>query len=99
MYKVTYSTHFERDIKKCKKRHWDIDALKQAINDLLVSDKVALRTSYRDHALGGDLAGYRAIHIDSASNPPKDIWVLMYRVKDKEIFLVRTGTHAEVYRK
>lgn len=81
------------------KRHWDEKALKAAISDLLKSDTCELDNRYRDHALTGALEGYRSIHVDSAPNPPKDKWVLMYRLSDTELMLVRTGTHDEVYGK
>lgn len=37
------------------------------------------------------------MHVDSAPNPPKDKWVLMYRVDGHEIVFTRTGTHDAVY--
>lgn len=37
--------------------------------------------------------------VGSAPNPPKDTWVLMYRVAGSELMLVRIGTHDEVYGK
>lgn len=97
MYEASYSSRFNRDVKACMKKHWDANALKQAITDLMTSDERPLNARYRDHALTGSKKGYRAIHVDSAPNPPKDQWVLMYKVNGKEIALVRTGTHEEVY--
>lgn len=99
MYEVSFSPRFLRDVKACQKRHWDNDALKTAVSDLMASDEVKLGPRYRDHALAGAYTGYRSIHVDSAPNPPKDTWVLMYRVADSELMLVRTGTHDEVYGK
>ncbi|SFX44975.1 type II toxin-antitoxin system YafQ family toxin [Olsenella sp. kh2p3] len=99
MYSASFTPRFLRDVKACKKRHWDEKALKAAISDLLMSDTCELDNRYRDHALTGALEGYRSIHVDSAPNPPKDKWVLMYRLSDTELMLVRTGTHDEVYGK
>lgn len=97
MYEISYNSHFLRDVKICKKRHWNTDALKAAIIDLMSSDEKPLNQRYKDHSLVGSKKGYRSIHVDSAPNPPKDQWVLMYKIEGHEIFLVRTGTHEEVY--
>ena len=99
MYEIDYGSRFGRDVKNCTKRHWDIDSLKKAITDLMRSDEIALSPRYKDHALTGSRQGYHAIHIDSAPNPPKDKWVLIYKVIGGKIILVRTGTHEEVYGK
>lgn len=99
MYDASFTPRFLRDVKDCKKRHWDDDALKRAINDLLASDGTTLSPRYRDHALAGPCAGYRSLHVDSAPNPPKDTWVLMYRILGNELIFVRTGTHDNVYGK
>lgn len=99
MYTASFTPRFLRDVKACKKHHWDERAIKKAISDLLVSDERELGQRYRDHALTGAYEGYRSIHVDSAPNPPKDTWVLMYRVSNAELTLVRTGTHDEVYGK
>lgn len=97
MYVVRVSPRFERDIKTCKKKHWNMDSLKKAISDLSASDKRRLAPRYKDHALTGQLTGFRSIHVDSAPNPPKDVWVLMYRIENNELHLIRTGTHQDVY--
>lgn len=99
MYTASFTPRFLRDVKACKKRHWNERALKQAIADLLVSDKRELGQRYCDHALTGAYVGYRSIHVGSTPNPPKDKWELMYRVSGSELTLVRTGTHDEVYGK
>lgn len=99
MFAASFSPRFDRDVKMCKKRHWNIDALKVAMSDLMSSDEVPLDQRYRDHALKGRYSGYRSIHVDAAPNPPRDTWVLMYKVVDGEILFTRTGTHAEVYGK
>lgn len=99
MYEASYSSRFNRDIKACKKRHWNMDSLKQAMTDLLSSDGISLNPRYKDHALVGSMQGYRAIHVDSAPNPPKDQWVLLYKIFGNELIFVRTGTHEEVYGK
>ena len=99
MYTASFSPHFDRDVKSCAKRHWNTAALKTAMDDLLRSDEKGMNRRYKDHALKGTWKGYRAIHVDSAPNPAKDQWVLMYKLHDHELVFVRTGTHEEVYGK
>lgn len=99
MYEALTTPRFERDVKTCKKRHWDMGALKQAISDLLASDNKPMDMRYKNHALVGSWQGYRAIHVDSAPNPAKDRWVLLYKIQEHKLVLVRTGTHQEVYGK
>lgn len=99
MYEASFTPRFLRDVKACQRRHWDDGALRRAISDLMVSDEHELSSRYREHVFTGAYAGYRSIHVDSAPNPPKDKWVLMYRVSGDELTLVRTGTHDEVYGK
>lgn len=97
MYEASFSPKFSKDVKSCEKKHWDISALKRAMDDVLNSDARPLDSSYRDHALVGDHRGYRAIHVQSASNPPRGKWVLIYRIVGSEVGFTRTGGH-DVYR-
>ena len=97
MLSATFTARFSRDVKRCQKRHWDMAPFKQAIVALLHSDETALASTYRDHALQGNLSGYRSLHVPTRGNPPKNSWVLMYRVDGREVTFVRTGSHDEVY--
>lgn len=99
MYESSFSPRFDRDVKECKKKHWNMKALSAAMMDLLNSDVTALSPRYKDHALIEDLKGYRSLHVDSAPNPPKDHWVLMYKIEGNEIVFARAGTHEQVYGK
>ena len=72
MYSASFSPRFERDVKACKKKHWNMAALRVAIAELLTSDEGQLSRRYKDHALVGLWLGYRAIHVDSAPNPAKE---------------------------
>lgn len=99
MYISSFSSRFERDTKECKKKHWNMDALQSAMLDLLNSDTAPLSPRYKDHALVGTWQGYRAIHVNSAPNPPKDQWILLYKLYENEVIFVRTGTHEQVYGK
>ena len=56
---------------------------------LLIEER-PLPPGYRDHALKGDWAGYRDLHIEPD-------WLMLYRIKDRELQLMRTGTHADLF--
>ena len=43
-----------------------------------------------DHALSGNWNGYRECHIQAN-------WLLIYKLKDDVIVLVRTGTHSDLF--
>lgn len=99
MFGIRVTSRFERDLKSCKKRHWNMTSFEQALNDLLRSDEAPLAPQYKDHALEGALKGFRSLHVVSAPNPPKDKWVLLYEIQGDTVHLLRTGAHEEVYGK
>ncbi len=76
---------------KATPRHGkDVDSLVSAVVELLLVDQV-LPESNRDHALGGDWAGYRECHI-------KPDLLLIYRKPDANTLrLARLGSHSELF--
>lgn len=44
----------------------------------------------KDHGLSGNYAGCRECHI-------MPNWFLIYRLNDDKLYLVRTGTHADLF--
>ena len=55
MYRSINSPAFERDVKKCMKKHWDMGSFKAAISAILHSDEEPIPLKYNDHALSGNL--------------------------------------------
>ncbi|WP_274522421.1 type II toxin-antitoxin system YafQ family toxin [Ectothiorhodospira mobilis] len=47
--------------------------------------------AYQDHPLQGNWNGYRDAHLEPDG-------LLLYRVVDDELHLVRTGSHADLFR-
>ncbi len=82
------STAYKKDLKLCKKRGYNLALLNAAINTLLIP--APLPPKNKDHPLSGNHAGKRECHITPD-------WLLIYRVNDKELYLVRTGTHADLF--
>lgn len=86
---ITYQTSFMRDMKRVRKRGYRMNKLKQVIALLARGDR--LPRHYRDHALKGHYADHRECHIEPD-------WLLIYRKTHRTICLVRTGTHADLFR-
>jgi mRNA interferase YafQ len=87
---IFYTTQFKKDYKRVKKQSKNLDKLKDIIDKLATGRK--LDTKYRDHQLAGRWSGHRDCHIEPD-------WVLIYMIKDNELHLERTGSHAELFNK
>ncbi len=57
--------------------------------EYLVEEKT-ISANLSDHALSGNYKGHRECHISPD-------WLLMYHVKEDEIWFVRTGSHSELF--
>jgi len=57
---------------------------------MLLLEEQPLSERYRDHALKGAWSGWRDAHVEPD-------WLLIYRVKDRELQLARTGSHADLF--
>lgn len=88
MLKVEHLGRFKRDFKLEGKRRLDLSLLQQVIS--LLMQETALPEKYRDHALTGDWRGFRECHIQPD-------WLLIYRIEDGKLWLVRTGTHSDLF--
>lgn len=88
MLALNASTKFRKDLKTCQKRHYDMALLQVAIDILRIPD--ALPERNRDHTLVGDYTGCRECHLQPD-------WLLVYRQTDTELYLVRTGTHSDLF--
>jgi mRNA interferase YafQ len=87
---IYYTTQFKKDYKRIRKQKKDPNKLKVVIEKLVASEK--LGPKYRDHQLSGNWKGHRDCHIESD-------WILIYRIKDENLILERTGTHSELFKK
>ena len=82
------SSQFKRDVKKAGKRGKDLEKLRVLLS-LLIQGK-SLPPEYQDYPLKGNWKGYRDAHIEPD-------WLLIYKADDKNLWLARTGTHAEIF--
>ena len=91
---IIISGQYKKDLKLARKRNLPEDELNQVIFDL--ANDVVLPPERKDHALTGNLAGFRECHIQND-------WLLIYsKADDGELHvlnLVRTGTHSDLFKK
>ncbi|MDR2591120.1 MAG: type II toxin-antitoxin system YafQ family toxin [Oscillospiraceae bacterium] len=89
LYRLQPTSKFKKDIKRLKKRGFDLSLLKTVVTMLACG--MQLPRKYCDHPLKGNKKGYRDCHI-------LDNWVLIYKI-DKDLLILvlsETGTHADI---
>ena len=88
MLKLNASTKFKKDYKLCVKRGYNMNLLQNIIDTLRIPEALPIKN--RDHQHSGNHSGERECHIAPD-------WLLIYHVYDDELYLVRTGTHADLF--
>jgi len=86
---IKETSAFRRDVKRAGKRRKDMAKL-LAIVEALATDKT-LEPKHRPHPLTGDWRPSWECHIEPD-------WLLIYQVHDEYVELIRTGTHADLFR-
>lgn len=89
-YEIKPSTRFQKDLKRAQKRGQDLALLTAVIQQLAAGE--TLPPKNRDHALTGDYTGLRECHIAPD-------WLLVYKYADENLilYLLRTGSHADLF--
>ncbi len=87
MYNIRPTTKFQKDLKRVKKRGFDISLLTDIIKKLAAGEPLPEKN--REHQLSGDYTGCRECHITPD-------WLLIYEVDGDELilYLTRTGSHS-----
>ncbi len=85
--KVTMSSKFKRDLKK---QYLLLVSTEWAEVFGLLMQGTVLPKKYLNHPLKGDYAEYMECHI-------KPDLLLVYKITDNELFLVRLGSHSELF--
>jgi mRNA interferase YafQ len=81
-------TQFRRDVRLAQKRGKDMTKLREVILQLIEGNPLPARL--RDHPLGGKWSHHRDCHIEPD-------WLLIYKVDGDNLYLVRTGTHSDLF--
>lgn len=90
MYNVRPTSKFQKDLKRAKRRGYDINLLRDIIKKLAAGEPLPAKN--KDHGLYGDYIGCRECHITPD-------WLLIYEVDgdDLILYLTRTGTHSDLF--
>jgi mRNA interferase YafQ len=82
------TTAFEKDLRRGRKQGRDLDKLEEIVD--LLQEENPLPVRCRAHPLRGNWSGHWDCHI-----APE--WLLVYRLTAKELILVRTGSHSDLF--
>ena len=88
MKEIIQTNRFRRDLKRVRKRGYDLAKLGLIIN-LLVADQ-PLPARCRPHRLSGAYLGLWECHLEPD-------WLLVYDVSEELVELAATGTHADLF--
>lgn len=82
--------NFRKDVELCKRRGYDMELLKTAIQ--LLERDGCLPAGYRPHKLSGNYAGSWECHL-------KGNWLLVWEQNDNLLTLLftNTGTHSDLF--
>ena len=78
MYRIRPTTKFQKDVKRLKKRGYDLSSLTKVIQ--ILADGKSLPPQNRDHALSGTYAGFRECHIAPD-------WLLIMNIRGYAVFV------------
>jgi len=85
-----YTTQFKKDYKRIRKQNKDLSKIRTVIERLAAGQ--LLEPKYHDHQLSGNWKGHRDCHIEPD-------WILIYRITVDDLYLERTGSHSELFKK
>lgn len=88
-YRIIQTSLFKKDLKKAKKRNYDLQLLEDVVNTLAMGS--VLDEKYKDHMLIGNYKGCRECHITPD-------WLLIYEISEGNLilYLTRTGSHSDL---
>lgn len=88
MLNIIPSSAFKKDRRLCIKRGCNMGLLSAVINTLAIP--APLPPGNKDHGLSGNWTGFQECHIQGD-------WLLIYRIDGNDLYLTRTGTHADLF--
>ncbi len=96
MLRVAFTPQFQRDTKRLKKKHVDLDPLKSLVELVVQNTPEALeelRRRHNMHDLKGEWAGSCECHVVNAGD-----WLVIWREGNGLAVFQRTGSHDELFR-
>jgi mRNA interferase YafQ len=88
MLAVVYRRKFKKNLDMMIRRGKNPEKIKEVI--LVLASGNTLDIRYKDHALSGNLSGFRDCHIDPD-------WLMIYRIEADTLYLERTGSHSDLF--
>jgi mRNA interferase YafQ len=90
MFKINTTNRFNKSLKLCTKRNYDLTLLKVVIDLLALDGK--LPQKYNAHKLIGNYEACWECHI-------KPDWLLIWQIEENEmvLLLLDTGTHSDLF--
>ena len=90
MFTIKTTKQFDKEVKLCIKRGYDISKLKEAMR--ILSETGTLPSKYRPHKLSGNYDNCWECHL-------KGDWLLIWLQNDNELTLlfINTGTHSDLF--
>jgi mRNA interferase YafQ len=90
MYLIRFTNRFKKDVRRCKKRGYNLSCLEQAIDILQKNGN--LPPKYKVHKLSGQYDGLWECHL----NPD---WLLVWEQNEKvfTMLFMATGTHSDLF--
>ncbi len=93
MYKLNYTGSFKKDLKKLKKRSLtDFEELRGFIKSLTKTGFSGIGKKHKPHKLKGKFTKHNECHV-----LPDLLLIWLENEQQKEITLIRTGTHADLF--
>ena len=90
MREIVQTSHFKGDLKKLgRSGRYNLKDLLTVIE--MLATGIQMPKKYLDHPLSGECEDYHGCHI-------RFDWLLLYRLETGRLILVRSGSHAELYR-
>ena len=90
MLKEIHELSYNKDVKYIIKKHYNFSTLLEVLE--MLKNYQILPNKYKNHILKGNLKGFWECHIDSNI-------ILIYKIENNNLFLVRLGTHSDILRK
>lgn len=90
MYTISFTSQFKKDYKKILKRNYELTYLEEVLQILISGNE--LPANYNYHPLKGKYKNCFDCHL-------RPDWILIYRkdTQERNIILVRTGTHSDLF--
>ena len=91
-----YVPKFIRDVKKLRRKKYDIDKLFEVIRLVCNNDNESikiLKQHHNMHTLKGNRSGLQECHVANAGD-----WLIVWETKGEIVHFLRTGSHDELFK-